>query len=176
MDKNAAYPAVAQAPWAVVRAGLATVDLAAVPALVSGFVVVLALGLSALAVAAGGINFVLGLRLMNFFPVFPAAARILSGLSLLAFAALLATATFMLLRLVRAAWRGYWEWHGAAWRGSAALPAAGQTPPPALAKVRGLLKPLVASAVVFAALLAAGFGLMMALARGPFWHTWGWFV
>ena len=70
MNRNAAHPAAVQAPWAVVRAGLVTVDLAAAPALVSGFAVVLALGLSALAVAAGGVNFVLGLRLMNFFPVF----------------------------------------------------------------------------------------------------------
>jgi hypothetical protein len=176
MEKNAAHPAVAQAPWAAVRAGLVTTDLAAVPALVSGFIVVLALGLSALAVAAGGANFVLGLRFLDYFPTFPAVARILGGFILLAFAALLAVAALMLLRLVRAAWRGYWGWHGAAWRGTAALPAAGQAPPRAPAKVRGLLKPLVASAVVFAALLAAGTGLMTALARGPFWHVWGWFV
>lgn len=176
MEKNAAHPAVAQVPWAVVRAGLVTVDLAAVPALVSGFIVVLALGLSALAVGAGGANFVLGLRLLDYFPAFPAAARILSGLSLLACAALLVIAALMLLRLVRAVWRGYWGWHGAAWSAAAALHAGGQTPPRPLLKVRGLLKPLVASAVVFGALLAAGFGLMMALAGGPFWHAWGWFV
>jgi hypothetical protein len=176
MKRDVPSPAAAQVPWAVVRAGLLTVDLAAAPALVSGFAVVLVLGLSALAVAAGGVNFVLGLRLMSYFPVFPAAARILVGLSLLALAALLATGTLVLLRLARVAWQGYWEWHGAAWKGIAARPAAGQAPPRAPAKLRGMLKTLAASAVVFAALLAAGFGLMMALARGPFWHVWGWFA
>jgi hypothetical protein len=30
--------------------------------------------------------------------------------------------------------------------------------------------------MIFIALLAVAFGLMMLLARGPFWHTWGWFA
>jgi hypothetical protein len=30
--------------------------------------------------------------------------------------------------------------------------------------------------MIFIALLAVAFGLMMLLARGPFWHAWGWFA
>jgi hypothetical protein len=167
--------ATAQAPRrALVRSGLVMTDLVAVPLLGVGMAGVLGLALTSLAIAAGGVNFVLGLRFLDFFPVFPVVARILSGLSALAFAALLAITTLSLARLFRGAWRRFWSWHGSAWAGVFAAPTAnaaehGQR---AWAFVR-LIRIL---GFVFLGLFAVTVSLMFALAAGPFWHVWGWFV
>ncbi len=160
------------APAALYRSGLALADLLALPILSLGSLVVLGAALASLGVAAGGVNFVLGLPYLDFFPVFPPIARILSGLSLLAFSALLIVSMLLLWRLFRAVWKHFWSWHRSAWQGAEARLFV-------ISAVSGRAKgfaPLVkVSGLVFLALLTVSFVLMMLLARGPFWHAWRWF-
>jgi len=163
------------APKVLVRSGLALADLVALPVLAFAFLTVLGTALASLGIVAGGINFVLGLPYLDFFPVFPPPARILSGVSLLAFSALLIAAVLLLWHLFRAAWKRFWSWHGSAWQGnSARLFVISRAPAGGI--VAHVYKPLIAlTALVFLGLLVISFTLMMILARGPFWHAWHWF-
>jgi hypothetical protein len=144
-------------------------DLAALPLLALGFAGVAGLALAALGIAAGGLNFLLGLRFLDFFPVFPVAARTLSGLTLLAFAALLLVSALPLWNLYRAAWQRFWSWHGSAWAGVFAAAGPGE-------RAQASMRLIEISGLVFLGLLAVTFALMMLLARGPFWHVWRWFT
>lgn len=168
----------AQAPsLGIVRSGLVTTDLAVVPLFGAASLAVLALFLSSAGIAAGGAYLLLGLRFLYSFPVFPAAARILCGLSLVAFASFLVFPTLALWGLFRSAWRRYRSWHRAAWSGSAArteVPA--DTARAAESRRAALLRGARLSGLIFLGLVAAASVLMFALARGPFWHVWGWFV
>jgi hypothetical protein len=166
----------AQAPRALVRVALVTTDLVALPLLGFCFAVVLALALASLGIAAGGVNFLLGLRFLDYFPIFPVVPRILSGFSLLAFAAFMLVATLPLWRLFRATWQRYWSWHGSAWAGifTARGAVGGATgvgdKPRRFVRLIGLL------GIVFLCLFAVSVSLMFLLAAGPFWHVWGWFT
>jgi hypothetical protein len=176
MDNDNGLAGSAVAPRALIRLALVTTDLAAVPLLLSAFAAVLAFALAALGIAAGGVNFVLGLRFLDFFPNFPAVARILSGFSLLAFAALLLASTLLALHIVRAAWNRFWSWHRSAWQGAWVRLAAIAAASGHGTRTRAFLRPIKLSGVIFIALVAVAFALMMLLARGPFWHAWGWFA
>jgi len=176
MDNDNRLAGSAGVPRALIRLALVTTDLAAVPLLLSAFAAVLAFALAALGIAAGGVNFVLGLRFLDYFPKFPTAARILSGFSLLAFAALLLVCTLLALHIVRAAWNRFWSWHQSAWQGAWVRLAAIAAAPGHVMRTRAFLRPITLSGMIFIVLLAVAFGLMMLLARGPFWHTWGWFA
>lgn len=164
-------------PLGLVRSGLVATDLAAVPLLAMAFLTVLTLALSSAGTAAGGVYLVLGLRFLYSFPVFPLAARILCGMSLFAFAALLAFPTLLLWDLLRSIRRRYWSWHRAAWSGDfARAETVPGTPYPEGGRRPALVRGVRLSALVFLGLFAASLALMFALARGPFWHVWGWFV
>ena len=152
------------------------VDLAAIPLLACAFAVVLGFALASLGSAAGGINFVLGLRFLDFFPAFPPVAKVLSGTSLLAFAAFLAVSALLFWRLFRTAWQRFWSWQRAAWSGIFIKLAAVPAGPDRAAGLRAFVRPLVLSGYVFLGLLAATCALMFVLARGPFWHVWRWFT
>jgi hypothetical protein len=163
------------APRTLLRSGLALADIVALPLLALAFLVVLGTSLASVAIAAGGLNFVLGLHYLDYFPTFPVAARILCGLSLLAFSALMATAVLQLWHPFRAAWTHYWTWHRSAWQGTYVTPRA-VIGAPASAGTGTSLRPLKLSALVFGVLFSVSFVVMMLLARGPFWHTWHWFT
>lgn len=163
-------------PRGIIRSGVTLVDLVALPLLALAFCVVLVPACAVVAAAAGGVNFVLGLRSLDFFPVFPVAARLLCGLSLLAFAALMAGAAVLLWQLFRTTWTRYAAWHRSAWQGSpAALPnvvaAPGMT-----AGMGGTIRFTGMSALVFGVIFTVSFVVMMILAGGPFWHAWRWFT
>lgn len=166
----------AAAPKALIRSALVMMDLGAVPLLGSTFLAILTLSLGTVAIAAAGANFILGLRSFDFFPEFPVAARILAGMSLLAFAAFLLVLMLLLWHLFRALWRRYWGWHGSAWRGifleRTALPTGTGHDEQLPARIRLLKR----SGLVFLSVLAAALAVMFLLARGPFWHVWRWFV
>jgi hypothetical protein len=173
----------ARAPRTLIRSGLVMTDLAALPLLALGFAGVAGLALAALGIAAGGLNFLLGLRFLDFFPVFPVAARILSGFTLLAFAALLFASALPLWNLYRAAWRRFWSWHGSAWAGVFAVRTARTADSAADSAATGLgkgarasMRLIVIAGLLFLGLLAVTFALMMLQARGPFWHAWRWFT
>ncbi len=163
------------APRTVVRSGLILADLVALPLLASAFLLVLGTALAALAIAAGGVNFVLGLHYLDFFPVFPPPARILSGLGLLAFSAFLVVSVLLLRQYFRAVWKHFWSWHLAIWQGSFAdLPLISR----AFSRAEGALAyrlPLKLAGLTFLGLFALSFILMMVMAGGPFWHAWRWF-
>jgi len=166
----------AQAPRALVRVALVTTDLVALPLLGFCFAVVLALALASLGIAAGGVNFLLGLRFLDYFPVFPVVARILSGLSMLAFGALLLVSTLPLWHLYRTAWQRFWSWHGSAWAGVFAARAADGGTRGHRESARAFMRLIRLFGLIFLGMFAAAFALMMLLARGPFWHAWGWFT
>jgi hypothetical protein len=176
MDMDRKLAGSAEAPTAFIRLALVTTDLAAVPLLACAFTALLAFALASLGIAAGGVNFVLGLRFLDYFPRFPAAARILSGLSLLAFAALLLACTLLLWHLFRAAWHRFWSWHRSAWQGTWVRLASISAAAGHAERTRAYMRPVTLSGLIFLALLAVAFGLMLLLARGPFWHAWGWFA
>jgi hypothetical protein len=159
------------APLALLRSGLALADLVALPVIGAAFLVVLGTALASLGIAAGGINFILGLGYLNFFPTFPPVARILSGLSLLAFSALMIASARLLWRFFSDGWKRFWSWHHSSWAGTFEKPAA---PVPGLA-TSGLAA-IKLSGLVFVCLLAVSFAMMMLMAGGPFWHAWRWFV
>jgi hypothetical protein len=166
----------ARAPRTLIRSGLVMTDFVAMPLLALGFAGVAGLALAALGIAAGGLNFLLGLRFLDFFPIFPVAARILSGFTLLAFAALLCVSALPLWNLYRTAWQRFWSWHGSAWAGVfAARTADGAATGPGEG-ARASMRRIVISGLVFLGLLAVACSLMFLLARGPFWHVWGWFA
>jgi hypothetical protein len=176
MDK--AIPVTAQVPVAFIRSAVITADIPVL--LVFAFLFGSLLSFTAAGVAAAGAGIVLALalptpfvRLAEVLPVFPVGARVLTGLSVIALGALLFSATILAWRFVLAAWRGFAAWHRATWQGTwtrlADLSVTWPTASTAWWWVR-------ATGIVFAALFAASFTLMMALARGPFWHSWGWFV
>ena len=168
--------AAGQAPRILVRSGLVMTDLVTVPLLGLGCAGLLCLALGSLGIAAGGLNFLLGLRFLDYFPIFPVVPRILSGFSLLAFAAFMLVATLPLWRLFRATWQRYWSWHGSAWAGifTARGAVGGATgvgdKPRRFVRLIGLL------GIVFLCLFAVSVSLMFLLAAGPFWHVWGWFT
>jgi hypothetical protein len=171
MDRNDSL----SAPKALFRSGLALADLAALPLLAFGFLVILGTALASLGIAAGGVNFVLGLRYLDFFPTFPPAARVLSGLSLLAFSALLVAAALPLWHFYRAIWKSFWSWHRSAWQGAfvklSVVPGASGGE-----KGAHRYRPLITlCGSIFLGLLALSVTLMLVLARGPFWHAWHWF-
>jgi hypothetical protein len=165
-----------QAPKALIRVALAATDLAALPLLGVGFASVAGLAFAAVGLAAGGINFVLGLRFLDFFPVFPIAARILSGFSLFAFTALLIVSTLPLWQLYRTTWQRYWSWHSSAWTGVFLARFAGGGTTGHKERTRASVRRIRLAGLIFIGLFAATFALMMLLARGPFWHVWHWFV
>jgi hypothetical protein len=165
-----------QAARTLVRSALVMTDLVALPLLCIGFATAMGFALASVGIAAGGINFLFGLRFLDFFPVFPAAARVLSALSLLAFAALLLVLALLLWKLSRAGWQRFWSWHGSAWAGVFFARASAGRAISHGRRVRGFAGLISLFGIVFLGLLAAAFGLMMALARGPFWHVWRWFV
>jgi len=170
---DSAVPVSAQAPRALVRIALVTTDIGVVPLLAAGFLFVAALALLALAAAGGGVILGFGLRFMELFPTFPVGARVLTALSLVALAAVLASCVLLLWHVFRRGWLGYWSWHGAAWQGSfGARTGDGWMPSGTL---RVLARPLWLSGIAFLVLFIAGFVLMTSIARGPFWHAWGWF-
>ena len=166
----------ARAPRALIRVALVTTDLVALPLLGFGFAVVLGLALASLGIAAGGVNFLLGPRFLNYFPVFPVAARILSGLSMLAFAALLMVSTLSFWHLHRAAWQRFWSWHGSAWAGMFAGRTADGGTTGRGERARAFMLPIKLFGLIFLGLFAVAFSLMLLLARGPFWHVWHWFT
>ena len=166
----------AQAPRTLIRSALVMTDLVALPLLALGFAGVLGLALASLGIAAGGFNFLLGLRYLDFFPIFPVAARLLSGFSLLAFAAFLLVSTLPLWNLYRAAWQRFWSWHGSAWAGVFAARSADGGAKGHGERARASVRLIRLSGLVFLGLFAATFALMMLLARGPFWHVWRWFA
>jgi hypothetical protein len=167
--------AVRAAPMALVRSGLAMVDLVALPLLASAFLVVLGIALASLGIAAGGINFILGLRFLDFFPTFPWPARLLSGLTLLAFSALMMAAALLLAGFFRESWKRFWSWHRSTWQGTFEKPDGARVPGHATGG-RNDLAAVKLSGLVFVCLLAMSFALMMLMAGGPFWHAWRWFV
>jgi hypothetical protein len=163
------------APKALFRSGLALTDLVALPLLAFGFLVVLGTALAALGVAAGGVNFVLGLHYLDFFPTFPPPARILSGLSLLAFSALLISTALLLWHFFRTAWRQFWRWHRSVWRGTFARLFTISGAPGSAEGARRYVRLIEICGLVFLGLFAVSLTLMLVLARGPFWHAWHWF-
>ena len=165
-----------QAPRALIRTGLVTMDLAAVPLLASASAGLVAFFAGAIATAAGGASLVLDLFPLDVFPVFPDGARILTGLSLVAFAALLFASTLLLWRLSWAVWHRFWDWHRSSWQGHW-VRLANVTKASGQAKgAPALLRAVRLSGLVFLGLFTAAFAVMMLLARGEFWHAWGWFV
>lgn len=163
------------APRALFRSGMALVDLVILPLLALAFLTVLGMALASLGIAAGGINFVLGLAYLPFFPTFPAPARVLTGLSLLAFSVFLISLLLLLWHYVRKLWNHFWSWHRSAWQGTFVKL---QVLPGSSDRARGAhpyMPFLKLSALVFAGLFALSFTLMMLLAAGPFWHAWLWF-
>ena len=136
----------------------------------------LGLALASLGIAAGGFNFLLGLRYLDFFPIFPVAARLLSGFSLLAFAAFLLVSTLPLWNLYRAAWQRFWSWQGSAWEGVFVARSAGGGTPGHGERAKSSVRRIRFAGLIFLGLFTATFALMMLLARGPFWHVWHWFV
>ena len=174
MDKVLSGPE--QAPRALIRTGLVTIDLAAVPFLASVFTALLAFSASAIVIAAGGVTLVLNLFPLDVFPVFPNGARILTGLSLVAFAALLLASTLLVWRLFGAVWHRFQNWHSSSWQGHLGRLA---NVPRASGHGKGvpaLLRAVRLSGLVFLGLFTASFALMMLLARGEFWHAWRWFI
>jgi len=162
-------------PKGLISSGLALANLVAVPLLAFAFLIVAGTSIAALGVAAAGINFVLGLPYLNFFPEFPPVARIMSGLSLLAFAALLATLVLPIWHIFKATWKHFWSWSRSAWQGTfTKLQAISQGAGDAKS-LSDYLLPIRVSALVFLGLFVISFVLMMLLAAGPFWHTWHWF-
>jgi hypothetical protein len=165
---------------ALVRTALVVIDVGVALAGALGVLTAVSLGLASLGVAAYGVSCGLGLGILDFFPRFPVAARILTGLSLLAFAALLFLSALLLAGVLRRLWRGFRGWHGSVWAAGSAE--AGGTPDNAAAPARraartsGILRLTARVSVAFAVLLTAAVTVMMILARGPFWHVWGWFV
>jgi hypothetical protein len=163
------------APSALVRSGVAVADLVALPLLALAFLVVLGAALGSIGIAAGGLDFILGLHYLDFFPIFPPLGRLLSGLSMLAFSALMVATALLLWRLFRHGWRRFWSWHGSAWAGTFERSIASRDPGPAAGN-RNRLTAVKLSGLVFLCLFAVSFVLMMLMAGGPFWHAWRWFV
>jgi hypothetical protein len=155
----------------LIRCALLTIDAAAFPLLCTAAITVFAIALASLGIAAGGLNFLLGLHYLDYFPTFPLAARILCGLSLLAFAAVLLITALPLWRIFRSLGERFWSWHMSAWRGEAPVAAVkGKTP------MEGVTRVLWITSAVFVGIFLIAFALMMILAGGPFWHVWSWFV
>lgn len=167
------------APRALLRSGLALADIVALPLLTLAFLVVLGMALASIAIAAGGVNFVLGLHYLDYFPTFPVAARLLCGMSLLAFSALVVASALLLWRLVRAAWTQYWNWHTSAWQGTSVTLRAvvgARTGAKHGATLIRLIRLIRLAGLVFVVVLTVSFVVMMILAGGPFWHAWHWFT
>jgi hypothetical protein len=163
------------APRALIGLALGLADLVALPLIALAFMVVLGTAIVSLGVAAGGINFVAGLRFLDYFPTFPTLARIPGGLSLLAFSTLLALSTLFLWRLFRTAWRVYWSWHHSAWqRTFATFPALYSHS--RARQAHSLRRPLALCGLVFLGLFAITFVLMTLMGGFGFWHVWGWFT
>jgi hypothetical protein len=163
-------------PRALLRSGLALADAVALPLLAFAFLVVLGTSLASVAIAAGGFNFVLGLHYLDYFPTFPVTARLLCGLSLLAFSALMVAAALLLWRLFRTAWTQYWTWHQSAWQGTYLTLRAAVGTPGAAKVTAGSIRLIKLSALVFVVVFSLSFVVMMILAGGPFWHAWHWFT
>jgi hypothetical protein len=164
------------APRALLRSGLALADVVALPLLAFAFLVVLGTALASVAIAAGGLNFVLGLHYLDYFPTFPVTARLLCGLSLLAFSALMVAAAFLLWRMFRTAWAQYWTWHQSAWQGTDVTLRAVIGAPGSAKVTAGSIRYIKLSAFVFVVVFSLSFVVMMILAGGPFWHAWHWFT
>jgi hypothetical protein len=162
-------------PRGLIASALALANLVAVPLLAFAFLIVAGISIASLGVAAAGINYVLGLPYLNFFPEFPPVARILSGLSLLAFAALLTTSTLLIWRIFKAIWKRFWSWSRSAWQGTFTKLLAFSQEAGDGKSLSVYWLPIRVSALVFLGLFAISFILMMFLAAGPFWHTWHWF-
>ena len=161
-------------PRALIRSGLVTTDIVAVPLLTMAFGLVVCFAAASVASAAGGLYLILPLGLPPYFPEFPVTARILTGLSLLAFAAALAVCALFLWQLFRSAWLAFWTWHNAAWQ--SLLPRDSQRSA-GIGSAWGAFRVRIRlSGWVFLGLLAISFAVMMLLAGGPFWHVWGWFT
>ena len=163
-------------PRALIRSGLVTTDLLAVPLLAVGFALVLGFGAAALGSVASGIYVFSGSGILYAFPEFPLLARILTGLSLLAFSTVLGVATVLLWQLFRAAWLGFWGWHTAAWQGASGVGAVAGTGARLGKSWAAFLGRLRLYGLVFLGLFAVALAVMFLLAHGPFWHVWGWFV
>jgi hypothetical protein len=168
-----AMTGAAPAPRAFIRTALLILDLGVAPVAAFVFGSLLAFAAAVPVAAAGGVVIALGIKLIDVFPVWPAGARILTGASVVAFAAVLGAAVVLAWTYVRPAWQRFAGWHAAAWRGEwtrlaeVKVRAANRAP---------VLRWISGTGLAFLALFALAFALMMLLARGPFWHAWGWFV